>query len=360
MLTALVWVALGILVLCQAWRVVRSVRDAVRRHRADRPGPADLQDMFTNPLMPPLALVVVLDADCESSVANIRALSRARYPQLEILVAAATECETARDEVAAALASPDGEDPADLPVHVTVLDEVYPDAAAAANAAVNAARYPMVCILDAEWRPDADAFLCLIRPFVNDDDRVAVALTKLSYRPGLRRHVGPVAGLRQLARPVRGRVGLFRRRDIAAVGGITGEPDGAIARLAETIAQHRDVQGFGSAIVPVPGAVIATAMPARSGLAATVTKSGRRSTDWPTLVEIAGWAIVGACVAAGAAPAWLVVYALMSVGLGAVIGLGEVVAAGSSRPLRAMVAALVDNLGPRYVRAISGPTEALT
>lgn len=358
MLTTVIWIALGAVVLCQTWRIAHAAGDALRRHRSDRPGPADLQDMFTNPLMPPMAVVVLLGADAASPVPDITSLSRARYPQLEIVVAAESGCEQVRDEVAAALASPDDADPADLPVRITVLGATYPDAVAAANAGVDSAHYPLVCILDAAWRPDADAFLNLIRPFVNDDDTVAVAVADLSYRPSLRTRAGRIAGLRQLAHPDHGRVGLFRRRDIEAVGGLAGDPDGAIERLADAVAAAREAQGFGSTIVPVPGAAIATAMPPKSSLADAPT--AHRRTDWPTLVEIAGWAIVAGSVAAGAAPAWLIVYALISIGVGAVIALATVVAADSGRPLRAMVVAVADNLGPRYVRALMGPAEGLT
>lgn len=357
MVTTVIWIAVVAVVLCQAWRIVRATVDAIRRHRSDRPGPADLQDMFTNPLMPPLAIVVVLGAASDSPVTHVAALTRARYPQLEVVVVAESGGEQARDAVAAALASPDDQDPADLGVGVTVLEGTYADAVAAAAAGADAARYPLVCIMDAAWRADPDAFLHLIRPFVNDDDTVAVALTELAYRPSLRTHAGRIAGLRQLARPAHGRVGLFRRRDIDAAGGITGDPDGAIERLADAIAATRTAQGFGAAIVPVPGAVITTAMPPTSGLAAAPT--ARRRVDWPTLIEIGGWALVARSVAAGAAPAWLVVYALLSVGVGAVIALAVVVASDSGRPLRPMVAAVADNLGPRYIRALMGPSEGL-
>lgn len=287
--------------------VLAHARRRARRRHLDLPG---LADMFSNPLIPGLALVVIVESWRTSLIADIRALLGARYPQLEVVVALPEHAGDALHALAEAFGAGDG------PVRTAAtgtLTLVAPggDAVVTADAALAAARHPLVCVLRDDWRPDEDALLRLARPFVDADESTGVTLARVAPTGSSRR--------RQAV------VGVFRRSEILEAGGLGGLGGlGGERELAQRIGRRRRARGLGSAIVDVPDAIVHAA-PAE----ATRHSRGRprAAIDRLAALQIAAGAFVACSVAIGSAPAaWLVLYALVAVGFGAVVSVADAIA----------------------------------
>jgi cellulose synthase/poly-beta-1,6-N-acetylglucosamine synthase-like glycosyltransferase len=140
----------------------------------------------------PISILVPAHNEEKTVVESVRALLKLRYPQLEVVVVN----DGSKDHTMARLKSAFALDevPLDIrmelackPIRATyrsavhrqliVVDKANGGKADALNCAINAARYPLVCAIDADTLILPDALLRLVRPFLTDVDVVAVGGT---------------------------------------------------------------------------------------------------------------------------------------------------------------------------------------
>ncbi|HAN31408.1 MAG TPA: hypothetical protein DCQ06_07405, partial [Myxococcales bacterium] len=140
----------------------------------------------------PISIIVPAYNEERNVVASVRALLGLRYPQHEVVVVNDGSTDATIDELKRAfLLEPV---PLDLrreletqPIRAAyrsainrrllVLDKVNGGKADALNCAINAARFPLVCAIDADTLIIPDALLRLVRPFLGDLEVVAVGGT---------------------------------------------------------------------------------------------------------------------------------------------------------------------------------------
>ncbi len=251
----------------------------------------------------PVSILVPAYNEEATVVASVQSLLALDHPQFEVIVAAdgprdatlerlvaAFELEEAPIAYHAALVT--------KPVHrvlrslrhprLTVVDKENGGKADAANAALNLARYPLVCVVDADSLLDGEALLRVSRPFIEDERVVGVGGTirpvnGAEVRDG---HVGAVRAPRRWIERVQvleyaraffvsraawssynslliisGAFGLFRRDVIVEVG---GWQRGFVADDMEMVVKlhrhHRDT-GRPYRLVTVPDPVCWTEVP---------------------------------------------------------------------------------------------------
>ena len=163
---------------------------AAHTRRAHRiPAESALEDLFANPLTPGVSVLVPAYNEEKSIVSSVQAILALRYPQLEIVIAedGSTDetFETLRAEfdlvpcprVAAGQIETVGTVQS---VHISrdgrivvVRKENAGRRGDALNVALEYARYPLVCMIDADSVMERDALLQVVRPFMDDPERVA-------------------------------------------------------------------------------------------------------------------------------------------------------------------------------------------
>ncbi len=149
-------------------------------------------DLFTTALTTPVTVLMPAYNEEAGIVEAVRAMASLRYPEYEVLVID----DGSSDGTLAALV--DAFDlveipkmvPADIPtigavesVHVsrqgarnvTAIRKVNGGKADALNVGINLARYPLLCMVDADSVLDPDALLHVTRPFADDPDRVVAS-----------------------------------------------------------------------------------------------------------------------------------------------------------------------------------------
>jgi cellulose synthase/poly-beta-1,6-N-acetylglucosamine synthase-like glycosyltransferase len=143
---------------------------------------------FASPLTPPVSVILPAFNEETWIVESVRALLRLRYPSYEIVIVD----DGSTDSTVACLAKAFEVVPAHVamrdrlphaPVHrtyrssrhphLTVLSKVNAGTKAdAVNAGINAARYPYVCVLDADELVEPDGLLRIARPLLDDPQGV--------------------------------------------------------------------------------------------------------------------------------------------------------------------------------------------
>lgn len=162
----------------------------LQRHRA-LGWSMDLAAVFDSPVTPPVSVIVPAHNEEQTLTQSVRSLLDLDYPEFEVIVVndGSTDSTLQRLRDSFTLA------PSRVPVRITIpnhgpIRTVYQsetephlrviDKAAggskadALNAGVNAARYPLVCCIDADSLLERRALLRAARPFMSDPDVLAV------------------------------------------------------------------------------------------------------------------------------------------------------------------------------------------
>lgn len=171
--------------------VLIAAREAVRHFR--RAPYVSLDEVFSSPLTPAVSIVVPAYNEETTIVENVRAMLALQYPTFEVVVVedGSTDDTFAvlRDtfdlvEVPRAIPEdvPSGGKPQSVhvprggePLVVVRKDAGLRKKTDANNVGINAARYPLVCMVDADSLLDEDALLHVVKPFLEDPDRVVAS-----------------------------------------------------------------------------------------------------------------------------------------------------------------------------------------
>src|SRR3954452_13131863 len=150
---------------------------------------AGFDDVFANPLTPPVSLILPAHNEEPLIVESVEAMLSLRYPRFEVIVVddGSTDATFARLEQAYGLVPLPLVVPPLVPVEGHTHDTWMPhdgralvvirkDSAGskgdASNAGINVAQHPLVCITDADAVLDEEALLRVAKPFVDDPARV--------------------------------------------------------------------------------------------------------------------------------------------------------------------------------------------
>jgi cellulose synthase/poly-beta-1,6-N-acetylglucosamine synthase-like glycosyltransferase len=258
-----------------------------------------MDDVFAHPNTPPVAVLVPAFNEERTIVESVRSVLALKYPEFETVVIEDGSTDGTFDALYKAfdLVQVHRVIPERVPVRGRVLSVHVPRdgsplvvvrkqnagrCADALNAGLNAARAPLVCMVDADSVIEPHALLHVVRPFVEDPDRVVAAGGVIRPSNGLRLARGSIASVsapsRLLARIqvveylrafLLGRVGwtwlngnliisgafaIFRREDVIAVGGLSenslGQDADLVASLHRTMSRQR--ADYSMVIVPQP------------------------------------------------------------------------------------------------------------
>jgi cellulose synthase/poly-beta-1,6-N-acetylglucosamine synthase-like glycosyltransferase len=163
---------------------------AAHTRRAHRiPTESALEDLFANPLTPGVSVLVPAYNEEKSIISSVQAVLALRYPLLEMVIAedGSTDdtFETLRTEfdLVPCPRVPAGTVATIGPVRsvhisrdrriIVVRKENVGRRGDALNVALEYARYPLVCMIDADSVMERDALLQVVRPFMDDPERVA-------------------------------------------------------------------------------------------------------------------------------------------------------------------------------------------
>jgi cellulose synthase/poly-beta-1,6-N-acetylglucosamine synthase-like glycosyltransferase len=153
---------------------------------------AGLAEIFTSPLAPGVSIVVPVRNMPDLIVGSTRGLLNLRYPQFEVIVVddGSTDDTFQRLQDEFGLVEVDKvirrglqtvgrvrsvHAPANGDPLLVIRKESMGRPADAVNTGVNAAQYPLICRIDADTYLDADALLTLVKPFIEEPDRVIAA-----------------------------------------------------------------------------------------------------------------------------------------------------------------------------------------
>jgi cellulose synthase/poly-beta-1,6-N-acetylglucosamine synthase-like glycosyltransferase len=153
---------------------------------------AGLDEIFHSPLAPPVSVVVPVRNMQDLIVGNVRGLLNLRYPEFEVVVvddgSTDSTFEKMRQEFSLVPVDKVIRDRLEtvgrvLSVHMprdgrnllVVRKESMGRPADAVNTGVNAARYPLVCRIDADTYLDETALLSVAKPFIEDPTRMIAA-----------------------------------------------------------------------------------------------------------------------------------------------------------------------------------------
>ncbi len=284
--------------------IVGAFRVMMRSARRADPGSRD--DIFANPLTPPVSILVPAFNEQAGIVESVRGMLALHYPQLEVVVVddGSTDdtFEVLRKEFDLVEVAPVIDDvlpmrgavrsmhvsAADVPL-VVVRKVNAGRRADALNVALNAARYPLVCMVDADSILDPDALLRVAQPFVDDPDRVVAsggviraANGSTVYRGQVVEHRQPRTWLERIQVVeylraflvgrtgwsnvgglliISGAFGLFRREVIVDIGGLDADSLGEDADLVAGLHRHLRDSRRDYAVVFVPEPVCWTELP---------------------------------------------------------------------------------------------------
>jgi cellulose synthase/poly-beta-1,6-N-acetylglucosamine synthase-like glycosyltransferase len=149
---------------------------------------AGYSDIFANPLTPGVSVLVPAHNEETMIVESVRGLLTLRYPEFEVVVIddGSTDATFARLEEAFDLVEIERVVPHDVPTagkihsifaprHGEHLVVARKDNAGRRsdplNAGINVARYPLICMIDADSLLDENALLRVAKPFVDDPER---------------------------------------------------------------------------------------------------------------------------------------------------------------------------------------------
>ncbi len=257
------------------------------------------EDIFANPLTPPVSIIVPAHNEENVIVESVRAMLSLRYSEFEVVVVddGSTDETFARLFDEFALVKLDRVVPGQLPSIGEVLG-VYVSATGepltvvrkvsagrrsdAVNVGVDLARYPLVCMVDADSLLEKDALLRVVKPFVDDPDRVVASGGMIRVANGTRVYRGEVEDALQSRRwlpriqsveyvrsfllgrlgwsrlgsllIISGAFGVFRRDVVLQVGGLDLDSLGEDAELVVTIHERmkREKRDYRVVFVPEP------------------------------------------------------------------------------------------------------------
>lgn len=177
------------LVLNSSYLALIGVAARTTRRDLTRPAAAQYDDVFANPLAPPISIVIGAHNEEMCIAESVRAALGLRYPELEVVVVddGSTDAtfEILEREFDLVEAAPAAE--VDVPtigavisMHVapegtplTVIRKVGAGRRSdALNAGINVARHELICCVDADSLLEHDALLKVVKPFVDDPRRV--------------------------------------------------------------------------------------------------------------------------------------------------------------------------------------------
>lgn len=258
-----------------------------------------MDDVFAHPGTPAVSVLIPAFNEERTIVESVRSVLALRYPELEVIVVddGSTDATFAALDEAFGLVEVPRAIPLDIPVRgavrsvhcpreggplVVIRKENAKRCADALNVALNAARSPLVCMVDADSVIEPDALLHVVRPFVEQPDSVVAAGGVIRPSNGLRLRRGSVEsvsappGLLSLAQAVEylraflfGRVGwtwlngvliisgafaVFRRDLVMKIGGMNADSLGQDAELVAALhlALRRERADYRMVIVPQP------------------------------------------------------------------------------------------------------------
>ncbi len=169
----------AVLALASLWMTAIAARE-VFDHAMDRKAGID-DDLFTSPLTPPVSVLLPAFNESAAIVESVASLLGLRYPEFEVIVIN----DGSKDDTLQQVVEAYGLEPLDRntpntlqtqPIRGIYQSRAYPELividkenggkADSLNAGINAARYPLVCGIDADSILEPDALLKVVEPFV--------------------------------------------------------------------------------------------------------------------------------------------------------------------------------------------------
>lgn len=269
---------------------------------------AGSEETYASPLTSPVSVLVPAYNEEAVIVEAVRAMTALRYPQFEIVVVddGSTDGTFERLREAFQLVPVPRVIPDDVPVRGAVISVHVPRHAAAPivvarkqnggradslNLGLNLARYPLVCMVDADSLLDPDALLVVSAPFAQDPLRVVATGGVIRIANGCQVVAGRVTDVRMprgilpriqvveylraflLGRTgwsqlgslmvISGAFGLFRRDLVTAAGGLDPATMGEDAELVVRLHRRMRERGSDYRIVFVTEPVSWTEVPAQ-------------------------------------------------------------------------------------------------
>jgi cellulose synthase/poly-beta-1,6-N-acetylglucosamine synthase-like glycosyltransferase len=294
------WLVIGyaaLFALSQLLLVGAASGHIVRTLRRDVGGRMD--DVFAHPNTPGVSVIVPALNEERTIVESVRSVLALKYPEFEAVVVedGSTDGTFATLQQAFDLVEVHRVIPTRVPVQGRILSVHVPrdgrqlvvirkenagKCADALNAGLNAARTPLVCMVDADSVIEPHALLHVVRPFVEHPDRVVAAGGVIRPSNGVRLQRGSIESVSapsgllariQVVEYLRafllGRVGwtwlngnliisgafaMFRREDVISVGGLNadslGQDADLVASLHSTLSRRK--ADYSMVIVPQP------------------------------------------------------------------------------------------------------------
>ena len=314
------WAILGYFLLLNSTYLLLIVLAALEFARHLRRAPFAGHDRaFASPLTPPVSVLVPAHNEEAGIVECVRAMLGLRYPEFEVIVIddGSVDRTFARLRDAFGLVEVPRVLAADVPTRGQVQSTWSPRSGApllvirkaaagsrsdALNVGINAAQFPLLCMIDADCVLDEDALLHTAKPFVDNPWEVVASGGVIRAVNGCRVDRGRVTDVRMpsgwlpriqvmeylraflLGRTgwsrlgsllvISGAFGMFRRDVVVEVGGLDHETHGEDAELVVRIHRHLRAQRRRYRIVFVAEPVCWTELPASHAVLA------RQRTRW--------------------------------------------------------------------------------
>ncbi|WP_211270711.1 glycosyltransferase family 2 protein [Streptomyces yerevanensis] len=266
--------------------ILFALGELVRRVR--RASFAGYEDAAGSPFTPPISVIMPAYNEAAGITEAVRAMLLLHYPVFEVVVVDDGSTDGSLDALADAfdLAEVDHVVPEDIPMRGRVTSLHLPRGgsvplvvarkdnggkADALNVGINLARYPLLCMVDADSILDSQALLAVAKPFSDDPLRVVATGGVVGIANGctveagrvVRAHVpAELLGRAQVVEYLRafflgrtgwskvgglliiaGAFGLFRRDAVVAVGGMDPDCIGEDAELVVRLHRHLREQG---------------------------------------------------------------------------------------------------------------------